>query len=51
MDTLMNINEYYADPPCRNSIVKTKTKFKNQLYKKYIKMVIRIMIFISFRKQ
>ena len=39
------------DPPWMNDFVKTKIKFKNQLYNTYIKMVIRTMIIICFMKQ
>ena len=60
-ETLMNIfsnfipNKYITfddrDPPWMNDFVKTKTKFKNQLYNTYIKMVIRTRIIICFMKQ
>ena len=39
------------DPPWMNDFVKTKTKFKNQLYNTYIKMVIKTRIIICFMKQ
>ena len=60
-ETLMNIfsnfipNKYITfndrDPPWMNDFVKSKIKFKNQLYNTYIKMVIRTMIIICFMKQ
>ena len=60
-ETLMNIfsnfipNKYITfddrDPPWMNDFVKTKTKFKNQLYNTYIKMVIKTRIIICFMKQ
>ena len=34
-----------------NDFVKTKLKFKNELHNTYIKMVVRIIIMICFKKQ